>query len=331
LGILALAAALLFVVVFFWFQSFIVYTPDGIRLDIPFLRGVLDEIPEDASPYPILPPVEETPPPLVTPPDESDTPIEIDDFRTVLVRGADLSNVTWELAIHGLRVGSVLVSMNDSSGMLWWDADVPYAHSFELSGTGDPQPYFEQMGEDIQHSALLYAFRNQLLAQRNPGLVLTDDFLDPANPDVQAYVTDLALDLVRLGFDEIVLTGFVYPPDYRNAETEETLLSFLTDLSRVLRAAGSSLSIMTQEANWIDAYGDPVALRPGFETLAPIVYRFYCLLAPETTPNSEQFEALLSIVETVLREDAHRFVPGVSGARPDEGNWIVIPQAGELF
>ena len=35
-----LAAFLLAVIIFFWFQTYIVYTADGIRLDIPFLdRG----------------------------------------------------------------------------------------------------------------------------------------------------------------------------------------------------------------------------------------------------------------------------------------------------
>lgn len=37
---ITLAAFLLAVIIFFWFQTYIVYTADGIRLDIPFLdRG----------------------------------------------------------------------------------------------------------------------------------------------------------------------------------------------------------------------------------------------------------------------------------------------------
>ena len=39
-----MAVILLFVMAFFWFQRYIVYTPDGIRLDIPFWRDILDEI-----------------------------------------------------------------------------------------------------------------------------------------------------------------------------------------------------------------------------------------------------------------------------------------------
>ncbi len=35
------------IVVFFWFQSYIVYTPDGIRLDIPFLHS--DDVPSAAG------------------------------------------------------------------------------------------------------------------------------------------------------------------------------------------------------------------------------------------------------------------------------------------
>lgn len=36
------------VIVFFWFQSYIVYTSDGIRLDIPFLQS--DDIEETEQP-----------------------------------------------------------------------------------------------------------------------------------------------------------------------------------------------------------------------------------------------------------------------------------------
>jgi len=329
LGILALVAAVLFIVVFFWFQNFIVYTPDGIRLDIPFLRDILDDIPEDASPYPILPP-EETSPPIPGDPDEEpEVPIQVEDFRTVLLQGADLPNVLWELALAGFD--GVLVAMNDSSGMLWWDTEVSYARSFELAGTGDPAPYLEQMGEDTRRSALLYGFQNSLLASRNPPIALTDSFLDPANVTVQSYLIDLSLELVRLGFNEIVLTGFTFPPDYQGGETDQLLLDFFTSFANVLRIAGASLSIMTSEADWIDAYGDPITFHPSFTSLTPIVDRFYCLLNPETTLDSPEFAALLSAVEATLGHEAHRFVPGASGVRPDAGNWIVIPQAGELF
>ena len=39
---LVLFAVVLAVVIFFWFQSYIVYTPEGVRLDIPFLNRHVD-------------------------------------------------------------------------------------------------------------------------------------------------------------------------------------------------------------------------------------------------------------------------------------------------
>lgn len=329
LGILALVAAIAFVVVFFWFQNFIVYTPDGIRLDIPFWRDILDEIPEDATSEPIPLPVASPPPIPSDPGDEPEAPIQVEDFRTVFLSGADLPHILWELALADFD--GVLVAMNDSSGRLWWDTDVVYAHSFELAGTGDPVPYLEQMGEDTRRSALLYGFQNSLMATRNPPIALTDDFLDPETIYARDYLTDLALELVRLGFNEIVLTGFAYPPDYQSAETDQLLLDFFTSLANILRISGASLSIMTAEADWVDAYGDPVLFHPSFANLVPIVDRFYCLLRPETTPDSPEFAALQAAVEAALGQEIHRFVPGAPGSRPDEGNWIVIPQAGELF
>lgn len=44
---IVLIAVVFAVVVFFWFQSYIVYTPDGIRLDIPFLSS--DDVPEASA------------------------------------------------------------------------------------------------------------------------------------------------------------------------------------------------------------------------------------------------------------------------------------------
>lgn len=42
---LVLFAVVLAIVVFFWFQQYIVYTSEGVRLDIPFLdRGEITQI-----------------------------------------------------------------------------------------------------------------------------------------------------------------------------------------------------------------------------------------------------------------------------------------------
>lgn len=331
LGILALAVAILLVVVFFWFQSFIVHTPDGIRLDVPFLRGILDEIPEDASPDPILPPAEITPPPIVTENEQEDAYTPPEDFRTVRLSTAAFELVTdWPAMLRDFDVNALMIPMNNSAGMLWWDSEVALAGSYALNGDGRPEVFLEQTEDNTRRSAILYGFRNELMASRNPPMALTEDWLDPASPDVQAYLTDLALELARLGFNEIVLLDFTYPPAYRDAATAEVILTFLTELSGRLSRVGAELSLMTREGDWIDAYGEAAAFYPSFASLASIVTRFYCLLDAQTIPDSEQFAALEGVVASSLGQDAHRFVPGSFYARPSEGNWIIFPQNNEL-
>ena len=48
LGLLA-AVLLLAVIVFFWFQKYIVYTTDGLRLEIPWLEEMPADTPDDTE------------------------------------------------------------------------------------------------------------------------------------------------------------------------------------------------------------------------------------------------------------------------------------------
>ena len=334
LGFSVLALAVLLVVVFFQFQRYIVYTPDGIRLDIPFLRGILDDIPEDASPYPILPPAEAETPADTVEAYVPDVSVTAEPLYTVWLSGAQLADVPdWEAALYGFGANAVLVSMNDASGALWWDSAVTLATSYALTGEGDPRPVLEAMGADTQRAALLYGFQNRLMAQRNPPVALTEDRLDPESAEVQAYLTDLALELVQLGFDEIVLMDFAYPPG-PGASAEAIPLDFLSELANALSAAGAELSLMTREADWLDpeeSENDASPLRPDFRRLSAIVSRFYCLLEPETLTDEARLAALDASVQAILgHAELYRFVPGGPGFRPQAGSWMMVPRGDEL-
>lgn len=147
-GILIAAAAimLLFAIVFVWFQRYIVYTPDGIRLDVPFLRGILDEIPPEArrEPFPRSR-------------QNEGLPREIDENAQTNAASLD-------------------------SAPLW---------------------------------------------------------LNPNDRAAQVYVTDLAIELVRLGFDEILLVNF-YPP---NDADFAVIDGFIEELRQILSAYGAVLRI----------------------------------------------------------------------------------------
>jgi len=318
LGVTILGVGLLLVASFFRFQRYIVHTAEGVRLDIPFLRAILDELPEPLAPdAPVYTPA--TPPAHIE--DESFAVPE-QSFRSVFLTAAALDEMLdWSLALQDLQVDRVLVPLNDPTGTLHWDSDVSKADRFALNGQADIAAQFAGIDPDIGRSALLYGFRNSLLVQRNPEAALYGQWLNPANAEIRAYLTELALELGGMGFDEIVLTDFGFPADYAYRD-DEVILGFLRDLARALRNIGVELSVMTQEADWLTSEEDAPFFRPSLVALSGIVSRFYCVLEPETIADTERLEALHRSAQAVLGADISRFVPAGSGFGPESGNWM---------
>jgi len=308
------------VAVFFGFQRYIVHTPDGVRLDIPFLRGILDEIPEipcHARPKLIFH--------LSVEPEEEDA--EPLFFRSLFVSGQNLEALPDESLISAdFQPDAILVAMTDETGLLWWESESEMAVRFGLSGEGEPGLLLEDMDEELTHSALLFGFHNQLLASRNPPVALNgrEDWLDPRNPEVRAYIIDLAVELGRMGFDEIVLIDFSFPPGYPDAD-DALILTFLRDMVRALGAIDVVLSVMTREADWREPGDEEDIFRQELSLFADIAFRFYCLLEPEALENPAKFETLMAAVASALGEDAlHRFVPAGPGNGPEAGNWLAL-------
>lgn len=326
-GVAVLATALLLVVVFFWFQSYIVHTPDGIRLDIPFLRGILDDIPDYAQdePFPFEPPISIEP---IAPIEPGETPPEIDlpPFRSVVVSGADLETMPDpNLTLEGFRADAILVALNDETGQLWWASGVDLATSYALNGEGDLAPLLDSLDPEFGRSALLFGFHNELMAQRNPPVSLDGvaGWLDPRDVTMRDYLMDLMLELARLGFDEIVLADFTFPPDYPSP-ADGVILDFLRDLVSALGTRDVTLSVLTREADWYDFEDEATPFfRPGLFQLADIVHRFYCVLELETIADPDRHAALMAAVQSVLGSGTHRFVPIGQGGGPEEGNWAV--------
>lgn len=321
LGITAVCVALLVVVLFFWLQRYIVHTQDGVRLDVPLLHGILDEIPE---------PAEDTPEPELEA--EPEAPAEepgLVDEPTPIVRAVSLSQraldeiIDWDVTLDGMQIDRLLVTLNDATGQLKWASEVEKAERFLLEGDMGLDDKFGDVSFLIRRSAVLHGFHNQLLAQRNAELALTDGWLNPADPEVQTYLIGLALELGNNGFDEIVLLDFGFPPGHEGQD-DEVILAFLRDLAHALDEIDVTLSILTRETDWYHPDGNVTALPPGLGALAEVVYRFYCLLEPDTELEEERFDALMTAAQAVLGEALYRFVPGGPGFGPEEGNWMTV-------
>lgn len=326
LGILTALGAVFLIFLFFWLQNFIVHTQDGVRLDIPFLHGILDEIPASAiieiQPEPTAPPQGTSPPPT-----QEQEELEAPPEGFVLVAGEDLHLVMdWELTLGGFGASGVIIAVNDETGMLWWDTGVSLATSYALGGQGDLAYHLALLPQGAQASALLVGFENHLMASRNPPVAYNETWIDPENEEARTYIIDLALELGRMGFDEIILADFSLPFDVETPGEEEAVVSFLQDLSQALGRIGVSLSLLTTEAHWA-FYAEEYAVVPlDFAQLSGMITRFYCVLSPQTLADTDRFTALLTQVQSVLGANhMARFVPAGPGGSPVGGNWLEIP------
>jgi len=318
---LILVVCVLAVVIFFWFQRYIVHTPDGVRLDVPFLRGISDEISEFDDEIPFEDP-RETPEP--TPDERSEPQMPTEPFRAVWVAESVIETIPgWSLSLGGLRADAVLIALSDETGRLRWDTDVEMASRFALSGENDLAPLLFDIGEEVSRVALLYGFRNQLMAQRNPPAALAGDWLDPRNIEIRDYIMELGLELGRLGFNEIVLTDVLFPLDFPVEADAAALISFLREFAAVLSTIDVSLSLMTRESDWYVPEDGTTSRRPSWAVLAEIITRFYCVLDVETTTDEERFDEFMQTVHTALGGSSHQFVPTGLGSGPELGNWMV--------
>ena len=317
-AIILTLCAILLVASFFWLQNFTVHTTEGIRVDAPFLHRFMGEIPASSIlPYPPPPEAspEPTPSPIATP-----DPLPQGVYERVLHVSAGYVDtiIDWQQTLDGFEANAVMVPMNNTQGELWWETEVTLAHSYLLAGDGRIDLILDQMARDVRRVALLYAFHNQLMAERNEPAALTEYWLDPTNEDMQAYLIELALELVALGFDEIVLRDFAFPPN-DDGQQNTQVLAFLEDLARQLRRRDAVLSVMIPESAWILEDGlDPTAL-------LNVAARFYTELDMETLQNEARFQTLEQQVERVLGADTTRFIPFVPSVTLHEGNWVIWP------
>ena len=317
-AIIIALCAVLFVASFFWLQNFIVHTTEGIRIDAPFLRGITDEIPASSIiPYPLPtePSPEPEPSPVITPEILPQGVYE----RVLHVSLGHLDTILdWQQTLDGFEANAVMIPMNNRQGQLWWETEIAFAHSYLLGGDGRIDLILDQMNRDVRRAAILHAFHNELMAQRNEPAALNEYWLDPTNEDIQTYLIEQALELVSLGFTEIVLRDFGFPANDDGQESAQ-VIAFLGNLARQLGRHDASLSVMIPESAWIlEDSLDPAAL-------LNVVARFYTQLDMETLQNEARFQTLEQQVQRILGADSTRFIPFVPTVTVREGNWVIWP------
>lgn len=156
---------------------------------------------------------------------------------------------------------AVVFDVKDRLGRLSYTSEVALAQAIGASGEATIDRPSEVVGawrdRGIYVIARLTCFHDELLAQQRPGLAPlsrrgkavwsekgTPNWVDPALPEVQQYLIDLALEVVGFGVDEIQLDYVRFPTEGR---LEEAVFSFdpaalsksaiITDFVRRMRVA----------------------------------------------------------------------------------------------
>ncbi len=122
---------------------------------------------------------------------------------------------------NGLQ--GLVIQMKDESGKLAWTSEVAMASSNAANSSWDPSAVLSELKADGWFlAAEVCCGVDTLLATQNPDLALKDHtgavyedgngcWVDPWNRTVRSYVVELCQDLLRMGFDEIILTRVEHP------------------------------------------------------------------------------------------------------------------------
>ena len=260
--------------VFLALTQAVTFTPDGPRIDWPFFGK------SDPSPTPDKPPVIviQSPAPSATPtpspPPPSPEPMRPADLRAVYI---DISNTAavsgaLQLAKNGV-INAVVIDMKHNDGTLGWTSKVEVAvNSGANPETDSSAAVIKSFADEGVHliarisvfkeNLASNAYRNMSVATQNGVRWLDRDYhgwLDPYDKAAQKYTSDLAAELISLGFDEILLENACFPtigrPQliYYAEETETTreaaLSEFLVDISAEVKKAGGFLSVRLSVAD----------------------------------------------------------------------------------
>ena len=220
LALLAIAAVLV-VVGFFLLQPYIIYSADGVQINLPFLSKELPIDEPIATPELVVERPEATPPP---PPTTFQLAQQIHTYLSVDAK--HLTNADADSLPAGPKDMGYALRMKDESGVLPYVSAVEKAISMRASGSDIViNETIEGLTSRYQAYtvAVMSCFKDQAAGDgdyefcilSNSGYRWVDDsnirWISPTKSAVRQYVIDLALEAADFGFDEILLTYAHYP------------------------------------------------------------------------------------------------------------------------
>lgn len=282
LKLIAIVLAILVVLVLagvFYFQKYLVYTDDGVRLDLPpflqmFRQGEEEpdgsvSIPEPGS----LSIIEQPPAGSHSEPDQSQVKPAGVALQLTVEEAADGSAAA---RLEQAGAGVLVLEMKDRMGKLSWQSGQQVAGWSEVNGRQELGDALKGWNEgEVYTVARVHCFLDDTVPYYNNNLALRwagqdwnwrDEeglrWTSPGKAEARAYNAALCGELAAMGFDEIVLEEFYFPIQ-GNLDTIRRGESY--DPSRF---TAQLEDFLTQVRQAVEPYGTKISLRVGRDTLA---------------------------------------------------------------
>jgi len=328
--ILLMAVLIVAVLALVFLQQYIVYSSDGIRLELPFFdNGV-------ATPAPTA-----TPSPTVTQPLVVVTPeiIEPSWLHAVTLPLEALYDGTAEEQIEEAGGNAAIFNMKADDGSLGYVSALPLAIAAKVS-SGDPaiNAAIRALNErEIYTVARVSCFKDHNLSNANRSLAVTTNsgyrwtdpdnmrWVSPTSETARQYIADVCAELAELGFDEILLVSSGYPTQgnlsyikkgaaYDKAAFATVIDGFYAQVADALEGYEVKLSILTDEATVIE--GGSALSGQTIESLTSYANRVWVL--------GEEQAAAQTLIDAGLTSGAEDVVQVTELPGEDAASWAVL-------
>lgn len=254
----------------FFGQEYIVYTDDGVRLELPFLQ---QRPPSQSEPLPEVK-VEVTGPAAAqSQPTPEPEPEPEPAMAAVLLSLAQVDDGAAGAAMRQAGGNAVVLDMKDDQGLLAWRVDDPMAAEAKVDGQLAARDQMLQLlaeEEGMYLVARVSCFKDHGLARNEDYAIRTNSGYKWTDPEklrwtaltsdaVQDYLVRRLVELSELGFHEIVLDNCGWPDRgnlgyikkgaaYDPADLSGPLERFLQKASDALEGRDTVLSIRCEPA-----------------------------------------------------------------------------------
>ncbi len=332
IGVLLVLLVLL-IAAFYLLEPHIIYSADGIRIELPFLQGESQEPPETLV-------VETLSPTLATPtPAPEPTPEPVPVFHGVMLPAAALYDGTAGSQVEAAGGNAAVFDMKTDEGALNYISQLELAVKSKVSASDGAINAAIQLlnAGELYTVARVSCFRDNTVPRSNMDMSIRSSagnwrdagnyrWLSAANAEARAYVTGVCRELAQLGFDELLLDNCSFPNQgrtntiragelYDPAGLTQNMELFFQELETALADYPDvKVSVMTSEAVLTGTAGDVSG-----HTLELLSEHAWRVWAPAPQAGGPGYAAALEWMEF----EPGRLVPIAGEIRPLDESWIV--------